>query len=468
MNVAVIGAGPAGLSSALALAKNNIDVTLFEADSIPGGMCKTLELWNMKVDLGPHRFFSMDKKISEFWLSPLKNDFVLIDRLTRIFYNNRFFMYPIKPLDALSKLGFFEALHCGTSYIAAQFAPKGNETTFAEWVSRRFGYRLYEIFFKSYSEKLWGISCAELDASFAAQRIKGLNFLETLKNAVFKGKTKHKTLVDQFAYPTLGAGMPYARMAEELIWLGAKLQYNTRVISVNPCSKEKSMEIILPDGAQEFDHVICTMPLTDLVQSCTAFDDTVQEASKKLRYRNTIIVYLLVNSENIFQDNWIYIHAPFLKTGRITNFRNWSPAMCVESNKTILAMEYWANDEDALWKSADTELEDLAAREMTMTGLVPPDLIEDARVVRLHRSYPVYAAGYEQELAKIQTAIDKIPALTCIGRNGAFKYNNQDHSILMGLLAAENILEQASNNLWQINTDYDYQEKGKSSLSICS
>lgn len=205
------------------------------------------------------------------------------------------------------------------------------------------------------------------------------------------------------------------------------------------------------------------MPLTDVVQTCGAFGEEAKVAAGNLKYRNTIIVYLLVDKEDIFRDNWIYVHAPFLRTGRITNFRNWSRQMLQGSGKTILAMEYWANDDDELWKQPDAALEDIAADEMVATGLVARELIEDARVIRLHRSYPVYANGYEEHVRKIRKAVDAVPGLTCIGRNGAFKYNNQDHSILMGLLAAENIAKNRRHPLWKINTDYDYHE-GEGSL----
>lgn len=206
------------------------------------------------------------------------------------------------------------------------------------------------------------------------------------------------------------------------------------------------------------DHLVSTMPITDLVATCPAFNATTKDAARSLHYRNTIIVYLLIDNDNIFQDNWIYVHAPFLQTGRITNFRNWSKHMLHGSTKTILAMEYWTNDDDKLWKNSDEQLETLAIKEIVETGLVKADMIEAAHVVRLHRSYPIYANGYEEHLRKIQDAVDKLPWLTCIGRNGSFKYNNQDHSILMGMLAAENIAQARKHSLWNINTDYDYQE----------
>lgn len=235
MKVGIIGAGPAGLSCALALTRQNVDVVLFESESMPGGLCRSFELWGMKVDLGPHRFFSMDARVTNFWRAPLGNDFELVNRLTRIFYKNKFFSYPIKPMEALAKLGPTESIHCVTSYLAAQlFRTSQEDKTFAQWVSRRFGKRLFEIFFKSYSEKLWGISCDELDSSFAAQRIKGLNLYEAVKNALFSGKPKHKTLVEHFAYPIEGAGHPYAQMAQEIAKNGGKIIYNDKALSVVP------------------------------------------------------------------------------------------------------------------------------------------------------------------------------------------------------------------------------------------
>lgn len=457
MKIAVVGAGPAGLSCALSLAREGAETVVFEASSQPGGLCRSFDLWDMRVDLGPHRFFSMDKKVTDFWMAPVADEYVLVERLTRIFYKNKFFNYPIKPLDALSKLGIGESLHCVASYAAAQFETRKEDKTFSEWVSRRFGKRLYEIFFKSYSEKLWGIPCDELDASFAAQRIKGLNFYETVKNALFSGKTKHKTLVEQFAYPKMGAGQPYEKMAEELVRLGGKIFYNAPVQGLTADSNRIS-GIMSRGGVIPVDFVVTTMPFTDVVENCPAIGEEARNAAKKLGYRNTIIVYLLVDQEKIFHDNWIYVHAANLKTGRICNFRNWSPDMVRGSKKSILALEYWANDDDELWLREDRFLENLAKREIAQTGLVPAESVMDAHVERLHRSYPVYANGYEAEVAKMQKAVDAIPNLCCIGRNGAFKYNNQDHSILMGLLAAENILGKAAHDLWRINTDYDYQE----------
>lgn len=463
MKVAIIGAGPAGLSCALELVRKGQDVTLFEADNVVGGISRTITLWDMNVDYGPHRFFTMDKRIADFWMETIKDDYILVDRLTRIFYKNKFFDYPLKPFNAFMQLGFAESLNCGFSYLKASMKPKGDEKSFADWVSRRFGQRLYEIFFKTYSEKLWGISCDKLDADFAAQRIKGLNLYEAVKNALFKGKTQHKTLVEQFAFPRHGAGEVYERIAAKICELGGTLRLGVPVKDI-VIENGRVQGIETSEGFFACDEVVSTMPITDVIENTDFFRGAVQDASHKLTYRNTTLVYLNVSQSDVFKDNWIYVHASNLQTGRITNFRNWSPDMLRGHKESILMLEYWSYDQDDLWRMDDTALIELAQKEIVATGLVPQSAVGEGHVVRIHRSYPVYARGYEQHLKVLQDAVDGVPGLTCIGRNGSFKYNNQDHSILMGLLAAENIADGARHNLWKVNTDYDYQE-GASALN---
>ncbi len=458
--VGVIGAGPAGLSCALALARKGKACEIFESLPVPGGMCRSFELWGARVDLGPHRFFSKDQRVNAFWLEQLGPDYVLVKRLTRIFYQRKFFAYPLKPFEALGKLGPLESLHCALSYLGARLQPEAEDKSFEQWVSRRFGKRLYEIFFKAYSEKLWGISCSELDASFAAQRIKGLNLAEALKNALWpnkRGVSKHKTLVEQFAYPALGAGQPYERMAQEFERLGGKIHYESEVLGIE-AENGRVTGLKLADGRFDCAEVVSSMPLTEAVGKCPAFGPQSRALCKSLRYRNTILIYLKLNKENVFADNWIYVHDPALGTGRICNFRNWSPAMRGEAGTSIVALEFWANDNDPLWQADDARLADQARRELCATGLAREDEIADAFVLRLERSYPIYDLGFQERLAPIQAEADAVSGLTLIGRNGAFKYNNQDHSILMGLLAAENIARNAGHNLWKLNADYDYQE----------
>jgi protoporphyrinogen oxidase len=460
MHVAVIGAGPAGITAAYELAKGGAQVEVFEAGPSVGGMAKTIDLWGQKVDIGPHRFFSSDTRVNELWLEVAGRDYEMVDRLTRIYYKGSFFFYPLKALDALKNLGLWEAGVCTLSYGKEKVAPTEQDGTFESWVVSRFGRRLFEIFFKTYSEKLWGISCKELDADFAAQRIKKLSLFEAIKNAVFGGKgNKHKTLVDQFAYPTGGTGMIYERMAQKVVALGGQVHLKRpveRVIVEN--GRVVGLELVGGE-TRRYDHVVSSMPLTLLVNKLDGAPEAVKASSKKLRFRNTILVYLKVDAKDLFPDNWLYVHSADLKMGRVTNFRNWVPQLYGNESSSILALEYWCYDQDEMWSWPEEKLVALAKDEIRKTGLVKDAPISAGHVYKIPRCYPVYERGYKENLRPVEEYLKTVPGLTPIGRYGAFKYNNQDHSILMGLLAAENLLEQSGHNLWDINTDYEsYQE----------
>lgn len=459
-SVAVIGAGPAGMTAAYSLAKKGCYVDVYEASPSVGGLAKTIELWNQKVDLGPHRFFSSDTRVNSLWLEVVGQDYDMVDRLTRIYYKRKFYYYPLKPFDALCNLGVLEAANCIASYAKQRLFPKPQDGSFEDWVTDRFGRRLFEIFFKTYSEKLWGISCKELDADFAAQRIKKLSLSEAIKNAFAGGKNNtHKTLVDQFAYPFGGTGMVYERMAAFVQKHSGKVHLRApvqRVLTEN--GKVKGIE--LPDGvAREYDSVVSSMPLTVMVKRLPEVPAHIKAAAESLRFRNTILVYLNIDAERLFPDQWLYVHSPELKTGRITNFRNWLPTLYGKEKTTILAMEYWCYDEDEMWQWDDARLIAMGKEEIRRTGLIGEAKILDGYVYRIPRCYPVYRRGYKEKLKPIEEYLSAIEGLWVIGRYGAFKYNNQDHSILMGLLAAENIADGAKHNLWEINTDYEtYQE----------
>lgn len=459
MKIAVIGAGPAGMTAAYELAKNNIEVEVFEAGPSVGGMAKTIDLWNQKIDIGPHRFFSNDTRINELWLEVAGNDYEMVDRLTRIYYNKKFFHYPIKAMDALKNLGIGEAINCVAQYGIEQLSPTKDTSTFEGWVTNRFGKRLYQIFFKTYTEKLWGIPCNVLDADFAAQRIKKFSLGEAMKTALFGNSGKHKTLVDQFAYPHGGTGIIYERMAKFVESKGYKVNLSTPVQRV--ITKEgKACGIELENGViKEFDHVITSMPFTQMVQRLPDVPQNIKDAAGKLKFRNTIIVYLNVQAKDLFPDNWLYVHSNDLQMGRLTNFRNWVPQINGNEQSTICALEYWCYDEDAFWSLDNEKLIALGKEELRKTGLIGKAEISDGFVYRIPKCYPVYSTGYKEILKPIEDYLTGVKNLHVIGRYGAFKYNNQDHSILMGRLAVENILQNKNHNLWEINTDYDnYQE----------
>lgn len=462
-NIAIIGAGPAGLTAAYELVKKGYTVTVYESSKSVGGMAKTIPLWGQLVDLGPHRFFSSDPRVNALWLEVIGKDYSMINRLTRIYYRNTFFDYPLKPFNALKGLGIFQATLCVLSYFQAKIKPIKNETTFEAWVTNRFGSRLYTIFFKSYSEKLWGIKCDELDADFAAQRIKKLSLYEAVKSAIFgSGSKKHKTLVDEFAYPNKGAGEVYKIMADKIIASGIGLiKLKTPVQAVIPSREGGKPHLILGDGSQiSYDHIISSMPITHLIEKMGAPEE-IKIFSEKLKFRNTILVYLQMSDISPFKDQWIYVHSAELSTGRITNFKNWVPSILGNQDETILCLEYWCYDNDPIWTKSSSELVELASREIYKTKLISGGTVMKGEVVRVPKCYPVYSTGYKQFLSPVEDYLSAQKAISVIGRYGAFKYNNQDHSILMGIMAAENVSDNAKHNLWEINTDYEYQESSR-------
>jgi protoporphyrinogen oxidase len=464
--VAVIGAGPAGLTAAYQLTKMGVSVDVYESSNSVGGMAKTVELWGQLVDLGPHRFFSKDPRVNSLWLEVAGKDYSLVSRLTRIYYKETFFDYPIKPMNALRGLGLRESILCITSYFVAKIKPDHISKTFESWVTNRFGKRLFEIFFKSYSEKLWGISCKELDSDFASQRIKKLSLFEAIKVAIIGDiKKQHKTLVDEFAYPHRGTGSIYNRMADSIENSGGNLILNMRVQSVTPKNHNSPASIQLHTGEKfEYDHIISTMPITHLVQQLNAPKEIVKH-TKRLTFRNTILVYLLLEGNSPFPDQWIYVHSNALKTGRITNFKNWGGTINNGLRDTILCLEYWCYDDENIWMDSDETLVALATDEIYKTSLVRNKSIKKGHVIRIPKCYPVYSAGYKNNLKPVEEFLSQQDGLCVIGRYGAFKYNNQDHSILMGILAAENIGNNQNYNLWDLNTDYEYQESSKISAT---
>lgn len=458
--IAVIGAGPAGLTAAYELTKKGHAVDVYEASDSVGGMCKTLDLWGYKVDLGPHRFFSKNKRVNELWLEIVEKDYQLIDRLTRIFYKGKFYHYPLKPFNALANLGPLETTRCILSYFMERLFPTKEDGTFESWVIRKFGRRLYEYFFKTYSEKLWGISCKDLDAEFAVQRIKNFSLSEAAINALgLNSKQKHHTLVEKFAYPITGTGLVYEKMAQRIVENGGKIILNKPVGRVL-VKNNKVAGVELTTGQKKtYDIVISSMPLTQMVLKLPGIPTSVVSAAKNLKYRNTILVFLHLDRNDLFKDQWLYMHSPELLAGRITNFNNWVPGLVGTKKNGIVVLEYWCNNNDDLWKDYTTDqLIELAKTDIRKSGLLGPAKVLDGYVYKIQKSYPVYQRGFKDKVKKIQEFLDKTENLYAIGRNGAFKYNNQDHSIFMGILVAENIDANAKNNLWEVNTDFEYHE----------
>ena len=464
MKVAIIGAGPAGMTAAYQISKKlGKEVTqldVYEKSDRVGGLSRSLDLWDQRVDLGPHRFFSHDPGINALWLEVVGDRYGIVNRQTRIYYKKRFFDYPIKAFNALRGLGIFEAGRCLVSYGIERLFPTRDTSTFEGWVTSRFGKRLYTIFFKTYSEKLWGIPCTDLDSDFAAQRIKKLSLFEAIRNALIQGRgNKHATLVEQFAYPHGGTGSVYESMQRSIGSRGGRVHLDQGVERVITRGG-RACAIQLESGEQpEYDEIISTMPISQLLERLPEAPLEIRELAGKLTFRNTILVYLKVDRSDLFTDQWLYIHDPSVEVGRVTNFRNWLPSVYGSSDASILCLEYWCYFDDPLWKMEPGELIAKARNEIVQTGLVRDGEVSQGQVVRRPRCYPVEFRGYREVMKPVEAYLNTVGGLHAIGRYGAYKYNNQDHSILMGMRVAENILEGSRHDLWAINTDYEtYQE----------
>jgi protoporphyrinogen oxidase len=466
-SVIIIGAGPAGLTAAYEITKKGNKVTVIESTGSVGGMAKSFELFGQIVDCGPHRFFSSDKIVNDLFHEVVEDDYTLVNRLTRIYYKNKFFDYPLKLGNVLKNLSPLEIVQILWSYLVQRLFGKKNLDTFEDWVTDKFGKKLFQMFFKTYSEKLWGIRCDQIDSDWAAQRIKKLSLYEAVKAAIFGNKgNKHKTLVDQFAYPKLGTGEVYEKMARSIVDKGGEILFNKKIKNIEIV--DKTVRSLTDENGVVYtaDIIISTMPLTLLLQGMSEIDKGILEFSKKLYFRNTTLVYLEVDNNQLFPDNWIYVHSPEVKHGRITNFRNWCPSINKDKETTILCMEFWSFDNEELWGYSDEQLADLASKEIRTLNLIQPTSnILNTSVMRIPKCYPVYETGYMENLQPVIDYLKDFKNLYPIGRYGAFKYNNQDHSILMGILIARQIETGRDQNLWSINTDSDYQEETEINLT---
>ena len=470
--VVVVGAGPAGMACAARYAEHGGAPLVLEASPHVGGLARSFTLWGSSVDLGPHRFFSSDPVVNAYWHRHVAGDYVMVPRQTRIFYRQKFFDYPLKPQNALRNLGPVRAVAALASYLRVRVAPPREDGSLERWVARRFGWRLYRTFFKTYTEKVWGIPCTAIDADWAAQRIQGLTLWKAVRNALAGGRRNTlKTLVDEFAYPTRGNGVFYQRQREAIVAGGGEVRTSTPVRRVlveragdgvgRGATRVLGVELV--DGSRiDADVVVSSMPITLLVKGLDGVPAPVIAAADRLRFRNTILVYLRVTRPEVFTDQWLYIHDPGLAHGRITNFNNWSSAMMGSHEQTILCLEFWCFDQDAIWSESDADLVARARREIGRTGLVVEADVAEGHVVKIPRSYPVYERGYQEPLKTVTDHLDTIEGLVAVGRYGSFKYNNQDHSILMGLLAADAIARGERPHLWDVNTESTYQESAES------
>ncbi len=459
--VAVIGAGPAGPTAALESTQRGFETVVFERSPHLGGLARTEEYKGNYFDIGGHRFYTKLPQIQELWEEILGDDFRKVRRLSRIFYGGRFLKYPLEPVNALFNLGIRESLYILGSYLAIQMKPLPREDTFEEWVTNRFGRRLYQTFFKTYTEKVWGIPCSKIQADWAAQRIKGLSLITALREAVF-GSKDVKTLIHEFHYPVLGPGMMWKGVTQRILEEGGEVRLENAVTRVN-CEAHRVRSLtVSQEGSEdevEVENVISSMPLTSLVQSMHPQPPPeILEAAGQLKYRAFLIVGLILASKDLFPDQWIYIHTPDVRVGRIQNFKNWSADMVADSDQTTVGMEYFCSEGDDLWTLEDSSLISLASRELQQLGLADSAAVVDGVVIRQPKAYPVYDGDYRASLARIQDYVIGFSNLQTIGRNGMHRYNNQDHSMLTGILAVRNLTGE-EHDLWDVNTERSYYEQ---------
>ncbi len=463
--VVIMGAGPAGLTAAYELAKGGLTSITLEADNIVGGLAQTATYKGYRLDIGGHRFFTKVSVVEELWKEILPDDLLRRSRMSRIYYNGKFFAYPLKPFNALMGLGLIETFRCVTSYGWARLFPRKPENDFATWISNRFGNRLFSIFFKTYTEKVWGIPCTEIQAEWAAQRIKGLSLFTAVKNALI-GETARrkddvvKTLIDEFLYPRYGPGMMWERTAELVEQRAGSVALNAPVTKVN---WEDGRVVSVEAGAEVYsgEHFISSIAIRDLIESLSPTPpENVLAAARKLKYRDFLTVALMIRGTDLFPDNWIYIHDSSVAMGRVQNFGNWSPEMVPDADTSCLGLEYFCSEGDEIWSAPDQDLVERGKREIGQLGLANPDEIFDGAVVRMKKAYPVYDGAYAAALSEIREFLKRVPNLQLTGRNGMHRYNNQDHSMLTAMLAARNVLG-ARYDLWQVNVDEEYHEEGK-------
>jgi len=447
--IIIIGAGPAGLTAAYQLSQAGIRSIVLEKGSRVGGLARTEEHSGYRMDIGGHRFFTKVPEVEAMWREVLGPDLLTRPRLSRIYYNGRMFLYPLRFGDALSKLGPRESARIVLSYLRSRLFPHRPETTFEAWVSNRFGRRLFEIFFRSYTEKVWGLPCTEISARWAAQRIQSLSLPRAVWSALFGQRDgRVKSLIQAFEYPRLGPGMLWERVAEVV-----RLRHRGgRVVGVVARADGREQDI-------EADAVISSMPIGELIARLDpAAPDDVRADAAQLTFRDFMTVALILDRDAVFPDNWIYVHAPDVQVARIQNFKNWSPDMAVDPARTCLGLEYFCMEGDALWQMDDADLIRLAAAELETIGLARAAEVVDGAVIRQPKAYPVYTGEFEAILDRLRRFLEAMPNLQTVGRNGLHRYNNQDHSMLTAMLAVRNLLGE-KHDVWSVNVERSYHEE---------
>ena len=462
-SILIVGGGPAGLSAAHELVScKNADVVVCEKSTMVGGISRTESHNGYRVDIGGHRFFTKNQEIQKIWTDVLGKEFIKVSRVSRIYYKHKFYNYPIRIINTLRNLGVIESVRIVISYLASYLIPIREERTFEQWVSNRFGKRLYETFFKTYTEKVWGIPCSSIQADWASQRIQGLSLKTAVVNAIM-GKSTSKSLIEEFDYPRLGPGMMWDGLKEIIEQRGGRVLVSCDVQRIRHNNNQINQVVCVSDGApmtRKVDSLISSMPISRLIAILEpAPPNHVLRAAEKLSYRSFLIVILIIDEEALFPDQWIYIHNPEVHVGRIQNFKNWSSNMIPKKEATSLGLEYFCNEGDEFWNLDDQSLIELASRELDVLNLSSGGSVIEGYVIRQEKAYPVYDELYKENVQVLRDYLDKFSNLQTVGRNGMHRYNNMDHSMMTGIMAAQN-LNGAHHNVWSVNGDETYLEEG--------
>ena len=475
VDVAIIGAGPAGLTAGYLLTKAGLSVAIIEKDEhYVGGISRTVEHEGYRFDIGGHRFFSKSKQVVDLWNEILPDDFIERPRMSRIYYEGKFYSYPLRAFEALWNLGIVRSTLCMMSFAKAKVFPNKQIKSFEDWTVNAFGWKLYSIFFKTYTEKVWGMPCDEMSADWAAQRIKGLSLwgavIDGLKRSLGLNKVPNdgmqtKTLLESFRYPRLGPGMMWDAARDKIVSSGKGEVLMGHGLKQLASDGQGGWRLTAShaegDTRIRARHAISSAPMRELAARLHPLPQT-SLAAKQLKYRDFLTVALKIRSDDLFPDNWIYIHDSKVKVGRIQNFRSWSPEMVPEEGVACVGLEYFCFEGDGLWSMADDDLIELAKSEMNILGLVSPEKVFGGAVVRQEKAYPVYDEDYAANVDAMRRELeDKHPTLHLVGRNGMHRYNNQDHAMMTAMLTVRNIVAGARlHDVWQVNEDAEYHEAG--------
>jgi protoporphyrinogen oxidase len=475
VDVAIIGAGPAGLTAAYQLTKAGYSVCVIEKDpTYVGGISRTVEHDGFRFDIGGHRFFSKSKAVVDLWNEILPDDFIERPRMSRIYYGGKFYSYPLRAFEALGNLGLWTSAMCMASYAKAKLFPRQEVRSFEDWVVNQFGHKLYSIFFKTYTEKVWGMPCDTMSADWAAQRIKGLSLgaavLDGLKRSLGLNKKPNdgmatKTLLETFRYPRKGPGMMWEAAHDRVVEGGNRvlMDHALKAMRFDDATGRWTVQATHGEAVVTLNaaHVISSAPMRELAGRIQPLPACVP-AALDLHYRDFLTVALMIRSDDLFPDNWIYIHEEGVKVGRVQNFRSWSPEMVPDAGIACVGLEYFCFEGDGLWSASDDDLVALATRELVQLGLTRAADVVGGAVVRQEKAYPVYDDAYRANVAAMREELEaRYPTLHLVGRNGMHRYNNQDHAMMTAMLTVKNIQAGARvYDVWNVNEDAEYHESG--------